>query len=335
MKARSIVLPAAVVAIVVGIVWMVAAAGAPTPSLLDGTILWIADQQRLLNREIADHLRLLKADGSATAAWGLAAAGFTYGVLHAAGPGHGKAIITTYLLTQRERLMRGVLLATVAAYCQGAVAIVLIYGLTRLAGWLPRETSAAVAWSERASFALVVAVGAWLAITALHRLCGAGNRSAGHDHPHPVHDGHVHGPAHVHEPAHPGSHCGHDHGPSAVQIDRAHDLRTSLGVIASIGFRPCTGAILVLALANAGGMPWAGIAAVVAMSTGTGAATTALAVLALKARTWASRFAQGRLSATATVVVMNGIALVGGTLILLFGGLMFAASLTPPHPLGL
>jgi ABC-type nickel/cobalt efflux system permease component RcnA len=302
------------------------------PSGLDGTILWLAEQQRLLNRELAEHLRLLKTDGGATAAWGLAVAGFIYGVIHAAGPGHGKAILTTYLLTQRARMARGVVLAIVAAYCQGVVAVVLIYGLTRLAGWLPRETSAAVAWSERTSFALIVAVGGWLAIQATRRLLAGAGHAARQDHRHAADDRQAHASAQAAKDA---GHCGHDHGPSSAQIERAHDLRAGLGVIASIGFRPCSGAILVLAFANALRMPWAGVAAVVAMSTGTGAATTTLAMLALTARSWAARLAEGRLSDAAAAVALNAAGLVGGTLLLLFGALMFAASWGPAHPLGL
>ena len=66
--------------------------------------------------------------------------GFLYGVLHAAGPGHGKAVLTTYLLTHRQQLQRGIVMGISAAMLQGISAVVLVYGLIGLAGWLPRET---------------------------------------------------------------------------------------------------------------------------------------------------------------------------------------------------
>ena len=60
----------------------------------------------------------------AAAVLALGAAGFLYGVFHAAGPGHGKVVITTYLATQRETLWRGIALAVASSLVQGLVAIV-------------------------------------------------------------------------------------------------------------------------------------------------------------------------------------------------------------------
>lgn len=311
-----------------GLAWIavdaVGASGDSLASLWSDAVGWIAAQQRLLHRDLAAHLRGLKADGGSIAFWSLTVAGFAYGIVHAIGPGHGKAVLATYLLTQRERLKRGIVLATAAAYCQGAVAIALIHGLARIAGWLPRETSAAVTWSERFSFILIAAVGTWLAVRAVRHLFALTKVSVDH---HPPHGDHPHWEG--------ASHCGHDHGPSAQQIDKAHDLRAGLGIIAAIGFRPCSGAILVLALANVMGMPWAGVAAILAMSTGTAVATATMALLAVWARSWAARLAAGRLANVTSTIVMNGFALAGGIVILLFGGLMFAASFSPAHPLGL
>lgn len=300
------------------LLWLAADGEAAVGAPWNAAVVWIAERQRLLHRELAEHLRLLKADGGVAAAWGMAAAAFLYGVVHAAGPGHGKAILATYLLTQRERVGRGLVLATVAAYGQGAVAIALIFGLTEMAGWLPRQTSAAVAWSERVSFVLIVVVGAWLSVQAIRRLVALVQGDRGHRHDH----------------AAAGS-CHHDHGPSARLIDRAQDLRSSLGVIAAIGFRPCSGAILVLALSRGLGLPWAGLASVLAMSTGTAMATAALAMLAVHARQWAARAASGRISARGGAVAANALALTGGVVILLFGSLLLAASFAPRHPLGL
>ena len=341
MKSRTVILPAIGIVAALGFAWLAldiaGAGGNSVKALWSDAVVWIAKQQRLLHRELANHLGLLKAGGGGIAAWSLIVAGFAYGVVHAIGPGHGKAVLATYLLTQRERLRRGIVLATLAAYCQGAVAIVLIHGLARIAGWLPRETSAAVTWSERFSFALIFAIGAWLAVRATRHLFALARSGIGHIHRHPhPHEEYGHHPHRDAEAVGEATgHCDHNHGPSAQQIDKAHDLRMSLGVIASIGLRPCSGAILVLALANAIGLAWAGVAAVVAMSTGTAIATTIIAALAVLARGWATRIAAGRIADATGAAVMNGFALAGGIVIVLFGALMFAASFAPAHPLGL
>lgn len=62
----------------------------------------------------------------------LIATSFAYGVFHAAGPGHGKLVVATYLATQPSRLKQAVRLSAGAAMLQGMVAILLI----GVAGWL-------------------------------------------------------------------------------------------------------------------------------------------------------------------------------------------------------
>ncbi len=55
----------------------------------------------------------------------LARTAFAYGVLHAIGPGHGKAVIASYLLANENALKRGIGLAFAAAAVQALVALAL------------------------------------------------------------------------------------------------------------------------------------------------------------------------------------------------------------------
>ena len=195
------------------------------PSLWSDMIGWIYTQQRIFHQELIDGLRGLTNGGGTAAAWALISASFLYGVFHAAGPGHGKAVLTTYLVTHREQMKRGVLLAVISAFTQGLVAIVLVYGLILLAGWLPRETTEAVSWSERASFALLTALGGYL----VYRAVRSGlKRWRGQE----------------------AGCCGHSHAPSGEQIAATGSFRATLGVVLSIGLRPCTGGVLVLVFAQ-------------------------------------------------------------------------------------
>ena len=57
--------------------------------------------------------------GDPAAIWGLVGFGFAYGVFHAAGPGHGKAVIASYMMANDRALKRGVVLAFLAAMLQG------------------------------------------------------------------------------------------------------------------------------------------------------------------------------------------------------------------------
>jgi nickel/cobalt exporter len=276
-------------------------------SFWNSVIAWIFAQQKSFHRELTEALRLLAADDGMVAASGLIIASFLYGAFHAAGPGHGKAVLAAYLIANPEQVRRGMLLAGASALCQGMVAIILVYGLIYLAGWLPRETSQAVDWSERLSFAIIMAIGGMLIIRAWRSF-----RHYGHN----EHCG-----------------CGHSHTPSQEQLAQASDWKTSIGVILSIGLRPCTGAILVLVFAKASGIAWAGIAAVLAMSIGTGIAVALMAYLTVNFRSWVGRkLAQrGAIWRWTSDILL----LLGGLTLASIGLSLLIASFAPKHPLGL
>lgn len=304
-----------------------ATAAEARPSLPARTMVWIAAEQRAWHQELVGHMRSLSqgSAGALTAAWALILASFLYGVFHAAGPGHGKVVLASYLLTHPHRVRRGIGLAVASAFCQGLVAVLLIYGLLYLVDLVPRETRAAVNWTERVSFALLAGLGLWLIARAMRdgvRLLN-GRRTD------PV-------SAHAHTHDHG---CGHSHAPTGAQIEQAGDLRGAIGVVLSVGMRPCSGAILVLVLAHAMALPLAGLGAVIAMSAGTALAVAGLALLAVHARSWAAGLAAGSKagSRAGRPVAFAGAAvrLCGGALILVFGVSLFAASFAPSHPLGM
>ena len=298
-----------------------AASGVTDPTLWTSSISWIMAQQRAFHEELITTLKILTAGGGTSAAWSLVFGSFLYGIFHAAGPGHGKAVLTTYLLTHPHRISRGVGIAAAAAACQGLVAIALVYGLIYLAGWIPRETSSAVAWSERISYFLVAIIGAILIFRTARQMLNRylSNRRLAESHANHHHDN--------------GECCGHNHMPSREQLEKIRDLRSAAGVILAIGLRPCTGAILVLVLAKAMALPAAGIGAVLAMSAGTGMAVAMLAFLAVTARRKAVALtADGR---PIWWLAGNAVALAGGGLLIAIGISLLSASFYSRHPLGL
>jgi ABC-type nickel/cobalt efflux system permease component RcnA len=121
--------------------------------------------------------------------------------------------------------------------------------------------------------------------------------------------------------------------PTPDQMDGARDLRTMLAIVLSIGIRPCSGAVLVLAVANVFGIAWAGIAAVFAMSFGTAIAVATLALAVLTARHVVTRFITT--DGPGIAIAGNVVALIGGTAICVLGVMLLAGSFGPAHPLGL
>ncbi|MGH6868400.1 MAG: hypothetical protein ACREDA_05930, partial [Methylocella sp.] len=78
---------------------------------------WILAHEAGFYRLLSGAIRAAKQSGAA--AWGLAGLSFAYGVFHAAGPGHGKMVIASYMLANERALRRGLVIAFGAALLQG------------------------------------------------------------------------------------------------------------------------------------------------------------------------------------------------------------------------
>ena len=282
---------------------------------------WLWSKHHEFHHALTRELRELR--GKDVVGWALILMSFLYGLLHAAGPGHGKAVLTTYLLTHRERLNRGIAMGTVAALLQGVTALVLVYGLTSLAGWLPQETETAALWAGRVSFGLLAIVGLYVFSRAAVTLSN-GISQWRHDDEQPHHDHTDH--AHVEG-------CGCQHLPSVAEIDTAGSRRAAAGVVLAIGLRPCSGAVLVLILATVMDLAWHGAFAVLAMSVGTAMTIVTLAMLATKAREWASKLVAHR--SPMWSLAGGGAGALGGALLLLLGLLLLSTSFAMRPAMGL
>src|SRR6201990_3705642 len=108
-------------------------------------------------------IRAAKSDGSAV--WGLLAISFAYGIFHAAGPGHGKAVISSYLVANQETAKRGIVLSFVSAMLQSLVAVLIV----AIGAWLLNITAKTICGAERViaitSSGLIAAFGARLVWT--------------------------------------------------------------------------------------------------------------------------------------------------------------------------
>ena len=91
-----------------GLAWL------PETEQAGGLIGWLLAKQSEFYREMSSTIRAAKSDGSAV--WALLAISFAYGIFHAAGPGHGKAVISSYLVANRETARRGIALSFVSAH---------------------------------------------------------------------------------------------------------------------------------------------------------------------------------------------------------------------------
>jgi len=306
--------------------------GGPRPAAepqVGGIIGWILAKQSEFYREMSVTIRAAKSDGSAV--WTLLAISFAYGIFHAAGPGHGKAVISSYLVANEETARRGIVLSFASAMLQALVAVALVAILAWLLSSTARTMCSAEKAIEIASYALIAAFGARLVWTkgggfmrALQAkpepaVAAAHHHNHGHDHGHHGHDHHHHDHdhGHVHD-----EHCGHSHGPTPDQLAGPGGWQRGLGAIFAVGMRPCSGAILVLVFSLAQGLFWAGIAATFVMGLGTAITVATIAVVAVSAKDLAQRLSAGRDGGG--TLVMRGIEFGAAGLVLLFGlGLLF------------
>ena len=279
---------------------------------------WILAQQQQFDVLMREAVRAIRAD--APAFWSLIALAYAYGVFHAAGPGHGKAVLAAYMIANERALKRGLVMAALAALLQAVVAIALVLGLTILLGLTSRHLRQAAQWVEISSYAAIALVGAALVwrkgkaflvdmrtkpSVASRFICDAGDD-----------------PSHVHGPD-----CGHVHMPDPAMLGgNRFDWRDAAGTVIAAGLRPCSGAILVLVFSAAQGIVLAGVAATFAMALGTALTTGAIAAAAVYAKDVARRVSEKKaLSASrflralellaAICVLLLGLGLVSGALV--------------------
>jgi ABC-type nickel/cobalt efflux system permease component RcnA len=296
---------------------------------------WLLAVQQRLQAQLAASVRELKTGAFWSSAWALITLSFLYGVFHAAGPGHGKAVISSYVVANRTTARRGILLSLISSFVQAlsAIGIVLVLALGLNAAGV--EIRQAVRQFEIASAVLVILAGVWLLLIQLQRVWVAPRvmtaaMPGGHSVPIP--DPHHHGSRdHHHHHAHAHGEdcgCGHAHIPSPRDLEKDWSLRHAAAIVLAVGIRPCTGAVLVLIFALTQGMFWAGVASTFAMSLGTAITVSALAVLAVSGRETAVRLAGNRWADR----IYAGAGFAGASLVLLFGLLLLAGALSNTLP---
>jgi len=318
-------------------------AGAPHPP--GGIAGWVLAKQAEYYRALGAMIRAAKADGSA--AVGLLGLSFAYGMFHAAGPGHGKAVISSYLVANEETWRRGVVLSFAAALVQALIAITIVGIAAALIGATAKMMGDTVRVIETVSYLLIIALGArllWVkgngfaaALRTTHAptvaLHPAGAAVAIDSSPqlepahqsidcdHHAHDSCAHGDhdhaAHAHDGA-----CDHAHGPEPQTLAGRGGWARGLSAIVAVGLRPCSGAILVLVFALAQGLFPLGVAATLVMGLGTAITVAAIATFAVSAKGVAQRLARQR--AGYGTLLIRGLECAAAAAVVGFGALLLA-----------
>lgn len=312
-------------------------------SFFEDPVLWAREKQQTFYGKLSATLRQMKGASPVAAAWTLMLLSFGYGVFHAAGPGHGKAVISAWLLATENELKRGVLISFMSAVIQALTAIVMVSVLFLVVASVGSTARNVAGVLETASYGLIALLGGYLIWTALlmlrpakvlrtpaPALAGATvtrQTIALHDFasfepmkkagpaPGQVTD-HVHGPD---------CGCGHAHLPAAKDVKGDWSFAKAFSLAFAVGIRPCTGALLVLVFANGLGLYWAGVAATFAMAVGTFITVSVIAAIAVYAKKFATMMMRGN----SRLLDWFGIGLrfAGGGAIAFLGTILFLGSL--------
>jgi nickel/cobalt transporter (NicO) family protein len=302
---------------------------------------WVLAKQAEYYRALGTMIRAAKADGSA--AIGLLGLSFAYGIFHAAGPGHGKAVISSYLVANEETWRRGVVLSFASALIQALIAIIIVGVAAILLGATAKMMGDTVRWIETASYLLIIALGARLllvkakgflaalretltvgAVTSVASAASSISRAGfttrrpddedhRHSHQHANHD--HHGAQHEHAET-----CGHSHGPQLQTLAGPGGWSREISAIVAVGLRPCSGAILVLVFALAQGLFPLGVVATLVMGLGTAITVVTIATFAVGAKGLALRVANQRAGYAA--LAMRGLECAAAATVLGFGVLL-------------
>lgn len=281
------------------------------PDWLSGIIGQTVIIQTKLNREITATLRDAKNGDSFWPGLMIIALSFAYGVFHAAGPGHGKMITTTYFLSRDAGWKQGVAMGSLIAMVQAVSAIIMVGGLTLVLNLGPAAVTKNGLIMEAVSYALIAVLGAVMGLRILQGrddCCdhhGPTPHSHGHDHHHDHHD-------HDHNHEHP------THSPVA----QTNWQMITSGIV--VGLRPCTGSILVLLFTLANGMFLIGIGAAFAMAVGVALTISLIGLAAIGIRTGTQNLFG--FSESTSGIIRRTVGFAGAATITLFGVMLLLAS---------
>ncbi|MBN2140581.1 MAG: hypothetical protein JW718_06190 [Desulfovibrionaceae bacterium] len=227
------------------------------PAALRPVMDLIVKAQKELRRNLAAFGEDLRDEPLGASFWMFMLLSFVYGLVHALGPGHGKAFAAAYFLGRPSGPARAFAFGGLAMCCHVLSATVLVltgYYVMRVSGALSVEQAGGRL--EALSYGLLCLIGLGLAVRAARDLVRAGRgreAAAGRS-----------------------------------------GLKGLLATALAAGLAPCPGAALVLIFSISLGVLWAGLLAMAAISMGMGLTTSLAGLASQAARGLALTAARGR-----------------------------------------
>lgn len=250
----------------------------------------MAPVQKTLNESLAAITRSLQGSRSLGGLLFVMLISLVYGMFHAAGPGHGKTIVSSFFLAHNAKLkhsfMIGYLIAAVHALAALTVVLVLSYVIR---GLFSTGIEQADHYIQLATFAVIAVLGAWMLI------------------------GRIRG-------------TGHHHYAHTEDTGNGVTMRSLLSIAVPAGAIPCPGAVAVILFALSLHMLGVSVLSVVFISIGMGVTISVTGALVILAKRGAVKALAGG-DVHRDTVVRRVVEIGGAGILFLFGLLLFLAQL--------
>ena len=249
----------------------------------------MAPVQKTLNESLAAITRSLQGSQSLGGLLFVILISLVYGMFHAAGPGHGKTIVSSFFLANEAKLrhsfMIGYLIAGVHALTALTVVLILYYVIR---GLFSTGIEQADHYIQLATFAVITVLGAFMLLGRI--------RGTGHHHAH-----------------------GTDSGNGMT-------LRSLFSIAVPAGVIPCPGAVAVILFALSLHMLGVSVLSVVSISIGMGITISVTGALVILAKRGAVKVVAGG-DTHRNSVVRRVVEIGGAGILFLFGLVLFLAQL--------
>jgi ABC-type nickel/cobalt efflux system permease component RcnA len=261
------------------------------PTIASKVLAKIAVWQQKLNTKLTEQVRRLKTDRSWGALWPLIVMAFFHGIVHAAGPGHGKVVVFSYFMSRRSSIKKGFLLGNLISFCHavsGVIIVLILYFVIKTAYLSSFETI-----SEKiklVSYSLVVLIGLVLLFNSLFHIKKR--------------------PSRLPEEASPAT---------------ASDHKGALQLALAVGMVPCPGVVIIMLFALSFNLPATGLMMSLIMALGMAATISFAGLLSILGQEGLLKGLSKK--ERAQYGVQKGLAIFGSLLIIGFGSVLWVGAL--------
>lgn len=240
--------------------------------------------QRVLRQKMTDYARQIQEKPLGAATWQLMILALVYGIFHAMGPGHGKAIVCSYFLSKRGSMRQALVFGNLISTIHIFSAVVIVLGLSWLVGSANIVAFHGVEGRlELISYALIMCIGLFLLARTLYEWWKTP-----------------------------------EVGEDACSRAKTKDM---FSLALASGLLPCPGAAIILLFTLSLGVFWAGLLAMLPLALGMGLTASFLGMLTVKSTGLALN--ASKRSRRVFVLMHRTLACLGALLIIFLGASLY------------